>query len=321
MALDGATGAVPAAPPAASPRGRAAPDGRVTVVIITRQRRDELAAALERLQALPERPPVLVVDNGSTDGTAEMVRRRFPGTGLLAPGRNLGAPGRNLGVAAAGSPYVAFCDDDTWWAPGSLRRAADVLDAHPRVAVVTGRILVEPGGREDPICADLRSSPVEPQDDLPGPALVSFLAGASMVRRSAFLAAGGFHRRLFLGGEEELLASDLLAQGWALVHDTEVEVHHHPSEARDAHVRRRQGIRNTLWFTWLRRPLPSAAARTASLLSRLPRDRVSALGVVDAVRGVPWVLRERRPVPPEVEEMYRAVDRVQFDSGARRYVS
>ena len=297
------------------------PDERVTAVVISHQRRDELAGSLERLEALPEQPPVLVVDNGSTDGTAAMVGHRFPGVGLLTPGRNLGGTGRNLGVAAARSPYVAFCDDDTWWAPGAMRRAADLLDAHPRVAVVTGRIVVEPTGSDDPICADLRSSPVERPDDLPGPALISFLAGASMVRRSAFLAAGGFDRRVFLGGEEELLASDLLAAGWAIVHATDVEVHHCASAARDPHLRRRQGIRNTLWFTWLRRPLPSAARRTVALLRRLPPDRVSVLGVADAVRGAGWVVRERRPVPPEVERMYAAVDRVQFDSGARRYVS
>lgn len=296
-------------------------DARVTAVVITRDRCAELWHSLDRLCRLPERPPVLVVDNGSSDGTADMVRREFPGVGLLSPGRNLGAAGRNLGVAAAGTRYIAFCDDDTWWAPGSLGCAADVMDAHPRVAVVTGRILVEPAGVDDPICEDLRTSPVPGGPDLPGPALVSFLAGASMVRRSAFLTAGGFERRLCIGGEEELLAADLLVLGWALVHVPDVAVHHRPSSVRDAHLRRRQGIRNTLWFTWLRRPLPSAWARTRSIVSVLPKDRVSLAGLIDALRGAPWVLRARRPVPSDVEEMYAAVEQVQFRSGARRYVS
>src|SRR5699024_8206140 len=102
----------------------------------------------------------------------------------------LGAVGRNLGTRALTTPYVAFCDDDTWWSPGSLRVAADALDEHPDVAVVTARILVEPGGSEDPIVAELRHSPVPGRRGLPGPALGSFLAGASVVRRAAFIGAG-----------------------------------------------------------------------------------------------------------------------------------
>lgn len=305
--------------PAAAPVGPG--DGRLSVVVITRDRQAELARTLALLARLPEAPAVTVVDNGSGDGTTAMVRRHFPSVTLVDAGRNLGAAGRNLGVAAATTPYVAFCDDDTWWAPGSLASAADALDAHPTVAVVTGRIVVEPGGAEDPICADLRGSPVPRPPGSAGPLLVSFLAGASVVRRRAFLGAGGFEPRLLIGGEEELLAADLLASGWSIVHLGDVQVHHQASTARDPHLRRRQGIRNTLWSTWLRRPLGSAAGRTAALVRQLPLDAVTLGGLSDAVRGVPWVLRHRRPVPADVERMYAAVDRVQFDSGARRYVS
>src|SRR5687767_593327 len=111
-------------------------DARVGVVVITHQRRDEALAAVARLRELPERPPVVLVDNGSTDGTAAAVRGRFPDVDVVALGENLGAVGRNVGVDRLGTPYVAFCDDDTWWEPGSLRRAADLLDACPQVAVV-----------------------------------------------------------------------------------------------------------------------------------------------------------------------------------------
>src|SRR3954463_11505602 len=139
--------------PTARTGTRPGPDPRVAVVVITHQRRDELLLAVARLLALPERPHVVVVDNGSTDGTSAAVRERFPEVELIASPDNLGAVGRNVGVARLDTPFVAFCDDDTWWEPGSLRRAADLLAAHPRLAVVTARILVEPGGREDPIVA------------------------------------------------------------------------------------------------------------------------------------------------------------------------
>ncbi|MGY1916608.1 glycosyltransferase family 2 protein [Blastococcus sp. SYSU DS0973] len=297
------------------------PDPRVAVVVITHQRRDELLLALERLVALPERPHVVVVDNGSSDGTADAVRERFPQVELIASPENLGAVGRNVGVARLGTPYVAFCDDDTWWDPGSLRTAADTLDEHPRLAVVTARILVEPGGTEDPIVAELRDSPVRGADWLPGPALGSFLAGASVLRREAFEEVGGFSERLWLGGEEELMAGDLAARGWELCYLPTLTVHHQASTARDPHKRRADGIRNTLWTTWLRRPLRPALRRTMHLLRTVPRDRVTARGLAQAVRGLPWVLRERRVLPPHAEARFTALEDAQRSSTARKYVS
>jgi GT2 family glycosyltransferase len=298
-----------------------ASDPRVAVVVITHQRREEVLVALARLTALPEQPQVVVVDNGSTDGTAAAVRRAFPGVDLIASPENLGAVGRNVGVARLDTPYVAFCDDDTWWEPGSLRTAADVLDAYPRLAVVTARILVEPAGTEDPIVPELRDSPVRGASWLPGPALGSFLAGASVLRREAFLAVGGFSERLWLGGEEELVAGDLAAAGWELCYLPELTAHHRASRARDPHRRRRDGIRNTLWTTWLRRPLRPALRRTLSLLRSVPRDRVTARGLLEAVGGIPWVLRERRVLPPHAEARFAALEEAQRRSAARRYVS
>jgi N-acetylglucosaminyl-diphospho-decaprenol L-rhamnosyltransferase len=294
---------------------------RCTVVVITRDRRRTLLETLSRLRDLPGPPPVIVVDDASQDGTADAVAERFPETRLIRSAVNLGATGRNLAVDHVRTPYVAFCDDDTWWEPGALERAAALLDAHPRLAVVTGRILVEPGGREDPIVPELRGSPVPGPAWLPGPALGSFLAGASMLRAEAFREAGGFEPRLRLGGEEELLSTDLMTLGWHLCYADDVVVHHAPSGLREPHRRRRAGIRNTLWTTWLRRPLPSALRRTAGVLGGLPRDRVSAAALAEAVQGLPWVIRERRPVPRQVEACLRTLDGPQRRSRARRYVS
>ena len=192
------------------------PDPRLTVVVITRNRREELLRTLGLLAALPERPPVIVVDNGSADGTAAAVRRAHPQVHVIAARRNLGAVGRNLAVRRVTTPYVAFCDDDTWWEPGSLALAADALDRHPDLASVTARIVVKPAGTDDPIVPELAQSPVPARPGLPGPALMSILAGASMLRCDAFREVGGFSPRLVLGGEEELLAADLAARGWVL---------------------------------------------------------------------------------------------------------
>ena len=297
-----------------------ATDPRVTVVIITRNRRAELARTLGQLARLPEQPAIIVVDNGSGDGTAAHVRWHHPQVQLIAARSNLGAVGRNLALRQVTTPYVAFCDDDTWWEPGALTLAADALDAHPDVASVTARIVVEPGGTDDPITPELAGSPLPGRPGLPGPALLSIMAGASMLRARAFRAAGGFSPRLWLGGEEELLCADLVAGGHWLCYLPAAVVHHQASTLRDPARRRGLGIRNTLWFTWLRRPAGPAWRRTADLARTVPRDAASAAAFAAALRGLPWVLRERRPVPPRVEAWIQLLDAPRRDSAVRRYV-
>ncbi|MDL5200096.1 glycosyltransferase [Streptomyces sp. ALI-76-A] len=294
-------------------------DPRTTVVVITHNRRPELLRTLDRLAELPERPRVIVTDNASTDGTADAVTRHHPGMLLLRPGRNLGAVGRNLAMRHVRTPYVAFCDDDSWWAPGALSGAADLLDGHPALGAVTARIVVEPDGTEDPIVAELRDSPLPRPGWLPGPALGSFLAAATVLRADAFRAAGGFHPRLWLGGEEELLAADLAGDGWWLTYADHLTAHHQPSVVRDSTLRRAHGIRNTLWFTWLRRPAGPALRRTAHLARTVPRDAVSLRAFAEAAVALPWVLRERRVLPTEVESRLRLLEDTQRRSTARRY--
>jgi GT2 family glycosyltransferase len=271
-------------------------------------RRDEVLASLDRLTRLPERPRIVIVDNASVDGTAAAVAKRYPQVEVLPAGGNLGAAARNLGVRYVDAPYVALCDDDTWWEPGSLKCAADLFDAHPRLGLAVARILVGPEEEEDPICAVLEKSLLPREPDMPGPSLLGFLAGASVVRRSAFLAAGGFEQRFFIGGEEELLAADLVSSGWWLCYLPKLLVHHYPSTRRDLNSRQGHLLRNALWFTWLRRPLPSALRKTGRLIRTAPRMSATWRGLAEALAGLPWVLRHRRVVPPRIEQWLRLLD-------------
>jgi GT2 family glycosyltransferase len=284
-------------------------DLRVTIVVITHNRREEVLRSLERHTRLPEQPHIILVDNASSDGTGCAVAEHFPQVQVLQVSRNVGAAARTVGVCEAVSPYVALCDDDTWWPPRSLRRAADLFDAHPRLAVATARVLVGPQQREDPVCQELAHSPLPSTPDMPGRPLLGFLAGASMVRRWAFLEVGGFEPRLFIGGEEELLAVDLATRGWWLCYVPQLTVHHYPSAQRDSDCRRWHIVRNRLWFAWLRRPLGSALRRTWRQVRSEPWDGIALRGLAAAFAGLPWVLRERRVVPRHVEDGLRLLEK------------
>jgi GT2 family glycosyltransferase len=276
----------------------------VTVVIITRDRRDGLLQTLRRLQALPERPPVVVVDNGSTDGTVAAVRASHPDVELVALGRNLGAAGRNVGACVARTRYVAFSDDDSSWAPGALTRAVDLLDAHPRLALVAAKVLVGDEGVTDPTCEAMARSPLPHEPDLPGSPVLGFIACGAVVHRERFLAVG-FDERCGVGGEEALLAIDLAGRGWGLAYVDEVVALHWPSPARDPRARRAVVARNDLVLAWSRRHWSSATATTLRSLARAARDDAVRAGLLEAVRRAPQVLRERRPVSGELERRLR----------------
>jgi GT2 family glycosyltransferase len=272
----------------------------VTVVVATRNRRHQLLRYLPRHDA-----PVVLVDNGSDDGTPDVVADRFPDVRVIRLDENIGAAARTIGAAAAETPYVAFADDDSYWEPGSLRRAAELFEAHPRAALLTGRVLIGPQGRVDPISTGMATAPLGTPDDLPGPAVLGFLACAAVVRRDAYLAVGGFEPKLVVYGEEALLALDLAAAGWGLAYVPSLVVRHLPEAGgRDPRARRRRQARNDLLTAWLRRPA-RVGVHAAVRAMRRPEGRA---GLTDALAELAWVRRHRRAVPDALEQALRALE-------------
>jgi GT2 family glycosyltransferase len=265
----------------------------VAVVVASRDRRNELLATIPRHEA-----PVVLVDNASSDGSVEAVRAAHPEVTVIPLDRNRGAEARTLGVARAGTPFVAFADDDSWWAPGDLARAVAVLRAHPRLAVLNARILVGPEERLDPVCAEMAHSSLGTPPDLPGPALLGFVACGALVRTEAFAEVGGFDAIVRFPGEEERLALDLAAAGWAMAYVDAVTVHHHPSLRRHAPGRRQAGIwRSRVLTAVMRHHGPELLA---VLWSAVRSGRPGREGLLRALPDVPAALRHRRPIPPGV---------------------
>jgi GT2 family glycosyltransferase len=262
----------------------------VTVVVASRNRRDDLLASLP-----PHEAPVILVDNGSTDGTVAAVRAARPEVTVLPLDRNVGARARTIGVARAGTPFVAFADDDSWWAPGDLARAVAILRAHPRLAVLNARILVGPDERLDPVCREMADSALGTAPDLPGPSILGFVACGAVVRTEAFQAVGGFDPVVKFPGEEERLALDLAAAGWGLAYVDSVTVHHHPSPRRDAPGRRQAAIWRSRLLTAVMRLPAHDVARL--LVGALRAGRAGREGLLRALPDVAAALRRRRTIP------------------------
>jgi GT2 family glycosyltransferase len=276
----------------------------IGVVIATRDRCASLQRVLDHLRALPERPPIVVVDNASRDSTAAMVAQAKGDVKLIRLERDLGAAARTAGVRALDTEAVAFSDDDSWWSPGSLARAAHMMRAHPRLGLIASRILVGPEERLDPTCRRMAQSPLPCDPGLPGRPVLGFVACGAIVRRAAYLEVGGFEPRLGIGGEEQLLALDLAAAGWGLAYVSEIVAHHHPTRRSDGDPRHAIVLRNAIWSTWLRRSPRSVLTRTIALTATGVRDgQLRALFA--AIQGLPWALRQRRVLPREVERAAR----------------
>jgi GT2 family glycosyltransferase len=182
---------------------------RVSVVIPTWNGRKLLAAALASLREQRFRDyEVLVVDNGSTDGTAAHVRAEHPEAELLELAENHGFAGAvNAGIGRARGEYVALLNNDMEPDPGWLAELVAALDGDPRAGSAASklRMLREPGvldGAGDVVTwygATWRRGHGEPdrgQYDAPG-VVASPCAGAALYRRRALEEVGGFDERFF----------------------------------------------------------------------------------------------------------------------------
>jgi len=141
-----------AARPAAPLDGRPL-SGKASIVVLNWNGRDlleeNLPSVLDAVRADGRGHEIIVVDNGSDDGSAEFLRREFPQVKVLELGANLGfARGNNAGVRAAAHDVVVLLNNDMRVDPGFLRPLLDGFG--PRTFAVTSQIfLQDPGARRE----------------------------------------------------------------------------------------------------------------------------------------------------------------------------
>lgn len=195
----------------------------IDVVIPSWNGRDLTLACLEQLAGQTVAVRTTVVDNGSSDGTADAVRERFPGVEVveLATNRGFGAAA-NAGVARGVAPFVVVVNNDVLCPPQFVERLVAPLRGDSAVGMVAS-VLVRPDGRIDSYGLEVDRTLAAfnrfegrrlPPDALDEDGLLGPSGGAAAYRRSAYEAVGGFDERIFGYMEDVDIALRLRGAGW-----------------------------------------------------------------------------------------------------------
>lgn len=218
-----------------------------------------LSSVFRSLGGLPVEAEVIVVDNDSRDGSAEMVAQEFPVVKVSRNNANVGfTRANNQGIATASGRYLLLLNPDAELAPGSLKSLLEYAEAHPKVGVI-GPKLVFPDGtvqssrRRFPslLTGCLESTVL--QRYLPDhPSLrhyyvldgsdedtqeVDWVVGACMlVRRDAVECVGAFDERFFMYSEELDLCYRIKRAGWKVIYLAQAQVIHHEAKSSEQNL-------------------------------------------------------------------------------------
>jgi len=268
--------------------GRFAQRVRLSAIIPTRDRREELGRSLPAvMRELREGDEAIVVDNGSSDGTAAELRPRFPAARWIELGSNLSCASRNVGAGAARGDVLVMLDDDSIPEPGAFDAIRRAFEEDAEVGAVACRIrLMRSPGRHD----------------AGGLAGVIVNCGGA-IRREAFLRVGGYPIGFDYYAEEYDLCCKLWLAGWRVVPRGEISFLHARSGInRDANRMVERLVRNNL-EVWGRYAPEGQRARlmqeTVDRYSSVARRERAMAGLqrgLAAWRAGPATRRRARPL-------------------------
>jgi len=219
-----------------------------TVIVSTKNRKDDLRRALASCALQTAILEVIVLDDGSSDGSAEMVAAEHPEVVLIRDHVSRGyIVRRNQGAERARSNYLVSIDDDAAFsAPDTVEKALECFD-HPRVGAVTV-----------PYVDVLQGPTVKqpPSGDAAEFVTGSFVGTAHLLRRDVFLSLGGYREELLHQGEEADYSLRMLDAGFVVRVGSAPPVHHFESPRRDNRRIDLLGRRNDVLFGWQNVPHP-----------------------------------------------------------------
>ena len=273
-----------------------------TVVVTTRNRKDDLRTCLASIQRQSIPVETIVIDDASTDGTVEMVRAEFPTVRLVVHGDMHGCVrGRNEGARLATGEVIISIDDDA--AFSSEQIVADTLacfddDRVAAVAIPYIDVNRDPTIRQ--LAPDSRATYV----------VESFIGTAHALRRRVFLKLGGYREELFHQGEESDLCVRLLAAGYVVRLGHGAPIHHFESPRRDFRRMDHYGPRNAILFAWQNVPFPAAALQIPATVAGVLLHTGEPGRLLTRIRGVldgftSCLTAERAPVSSRVYRLWR----------------
>jgi glycosyltransferase involved in cell wall biosynthesis len=274
-----------------------------TIVITTKDRRDDLREALAGCIAQTANVDVLVVDDGSRDGTAAMVESEFPQVRVHRSEVSRGLIFQRTAAASmTDAPVIVSIDDDARLvSPHTVEQTLADFD-HPRVgAVAIPYVDVLRGGTRRQ----------EPPDRARRWVADTYIGTAHALRRDLFLSLGGYRTSFVHMGEEPELCLRMLAAGH-VVRLGRADALHHLETHRGRMLARnvRLVVRNQLLDAWLNTPTRHLPGRIGRIVARSAVDSVrwrhpaaAARGVWEALRGAARGLDERSPVSDETWEL------------------
>jgi GT2 family glycosyltransferase len=268
-----------------------------TVAIVTRNRREELRGALSSCVAQTVDCELLVIDDGSEDGTSEMVAAEFPDVRLLRSELRQGfVIQRNLAIRAACAPVIFFLDDDA--AFSSEHVVAQTLPAfdEPDVAAVSIPHM-------DLVDGQLQWS-VKPASPGAPQAVRAFVGCANAVRRSTLLEVEGYRKSMTGYGEESELCLRLLNCGSVVLLGSSDPIHHFRSSLnRSKYNEFRARTRNTVFTALINYPGRALPRYLTLVLAYVAFDVIHdgyplafGGGIIDGCRAGWRHRRERNPV-------------------------
>ncbi len=281
----------------------------VSILVVNWNGRQHLEAGLPSLLDTAYRgSQVVVLDNGSTDGSQDWITTNFPQVQLVELGRNLGfAAANNAGMAQAlsdGTDYVALLNNDTRVEPDWLAALVSVAEADPAVAICQARQRTWDGQGE--ICfrfipewceAEAEHRPVTPAGP---PTPTPFASGCAMlIRCKALQRIGLFDERYFMYVEDV----DLTLRAWIAGYralDVPAAIVYHRMTGSNSRSQQRMfwGYRNQL-TTLLKLYQPETLRHFAGPIGRRwfrTRNRMALRGTLAALARLPGTLARRRRI-------------------------
>jgi len=300
-------------------RGMTGTAPQISVAVVSWNTRDLLDRCLRSVE--PEvkarRSEVWVVDNGSTDGSVELVRERYPWTRLVVAGENLGfGKAINLVAERTRTPWIAAANADVALGAGSLERLLRTGSEYPRAGILAPRLVLEDGATQHsvysfptlPFTLFLNLGLTSVSDRLADRLMlmghwdperrrrVDWAVGAFLlIRRAAWAEVGGFDPDQWMYAEDLDLGWRMARAGWMTCYEPNAIVYHRSGAAAEQmwpDRRQEQWMRST--YAWMLRRRGIARTRAVALLN-VAGAAVRAAAITPAAHAEPerWEARRR----------------------------